>query len=263
MRHVNRHHATIVWLAIGLLWAMTGCNEASKTTHGQIVRHYESGLYRQAYDEAERLSRRSSGAEQRVARYLAGLSAYRLGKDAEALTLLTPIARSGTAELAGPAAATVGLIHTDRRDYDQAIGYLTMAEAKLDGEERARVLYHIALVEQRQGQWTAAERRLSLAMGMTNDRELKQAIRQRLGAESFTLQFGAYSKPALAHRRADEIRSAVARARLGPVTVNPSVTDRGQRLYLVQAGRFDSQPAAAAALRRTALDEAIVVPAAR
>jgi tetratricopeptide (TPR) repeat protein len=218
-------------------------------------------MYRRAYDAARRMVRHSSGDQRRQAQYLAGLSAYRLGKDRQALSMLRPVARAGAAELAGRAAATIGLIHTTRRAYDKALDYLARAEARLHGEERARVLYQSALVEQRLGQWSSAQRRLSLAMSITDDASLKRAIRQRLTAEAFTLQFGAYSKPTLAHRHADRIRGAVGRARVGSVSIVPSVTERGRRLYLVQTGRFDSQPAAAAALRRTGLDEAIVVPA--
>ncbi len=259
----TRRHAQAIagGLIIAVCVGLAGCSEASKTTQAQVMRHYEAGLYRQAYEGAQRIARASSGRDRRVAQYLAGLSAYRLGRTSEALSLLKPVADRGETDVAGPAAATVGILYTDRLDYAQALRYMRKAEARLHGEDRARVLYQTALVEQRQGQWSSAQRHLSLALSMSRDAALRKVIRQRLGSEAFTLQFGAYSRHELAHRHAGRIRRSIDRARIGAVSVVPSVTERGERLYLVQAGRFDSQPAAAAARRRTGIDDAIVVPA--
>jgi tetratricopeptide (TPR) repeat protein len=245
------------------LLVLAGCEPRAAVTRDAVLADYRAGRYRPALRGAELLARRDHGRARDEARYIAGVSAYRLGMDDKAIDYLLPVTGSGDRRLAGQAAATVGLIYSDQRRDAQATRFLRQAVDTLDGEDLAQVHYHLGLIEQRAGHWSQARTQLGTALSYTSDATLRRAIRQRRTTDSFAIQFGAYTKPELATKRAAQITALVHRARIGRVRVAPSITETGRQLYLVQAGSFKTNAAAVAGLRRLGHEEAMIVPAAR
>lgn len=225
-----------------------------------MLEHYRVGNYRQALRAAGHEADHGFGEERRRARYVAGLSAYRLGRDNEAIRYLTPVADGG-GELAGEAAATLGLIHFGRGDDGESRRCLERAAGLLAGEDKGRVYYHLGRLDQRRGQWASARSNFALALSHTDDPTVRKAIRQRMRTRAFALQFGAFSEREHAERRAATVREAVLGARVRPPRVVPSVAADGRRLYLVQAGRFATLDQARRARSRVRVEESIIVPA--
>lgn len=250
--------AVVLLIAVA---ALAACR-TTQVTHEQVTADYEAGRYAQALEGAASIARGAHGARRIEARYIAGISAYRLGRSGEALAHLTPVARSDDA-LAGHAAATVGLIYAGRGDYASAQQWLSSAASKLNGEDRARVHYHLGVAEQHLGQWQAARRDLSLAVSYSGDARLREAARQRMATDAFALQFGAYSNLELARQHAAKVGPTVTRLQVGAVKVLPTITADGERLHLVQAGQFRTYDQAQRARRLLSQFDTMIVPQAR
>jgi len=246
---------------VALAALMTGCNEPSKATSSDMMRHYEARQYRQARAAALVVVDGSFGRQRDEARYIAGLSAYRLGKSNEALRDLTPLIRHADDELAGNAAATAALIHIDAGQDDQALRVLRIAVDKLRGNDRGRVYHYIGQIHQRAGRWAEARTAMSLALSYSNDANLRQVIREQMNVAAFTLQFGAFQNASIADQRLRAVTPAVTAKRIGAAVINPSITPQGQRLYLVQAGRFVTHQQAQQARTRLGISDVIIVPA--
>lgn len=244
----------------GLL-AAPGCNEPSKATPADMRDLYEARKYRQARLAALDVADGSFGRQRDEARYIAGLSAYRLGKSNEALRDLTPLIRNADDDLAGNAAATAGLIHIDAGRDDEALDVLRIAARKLEGNDRGRVYHYIGQIHQRAGRWAEARTAMSLALSNARDPDLRQVIREQMNVSAFALQFGAFASPSHAHQRLKQVAPEVIAKRIGAVVINPSVTRSGERLYLVQAGRFVTHDQADQARDRLSIQDVIIVPA--
>jgi len=244
----------------GLL-AAPGCNEPSKATPADMRDLYDARKYRQARLAALDVADGSFGRQRDEARYLAGLSAYRLGKSNEALRDLTPLIRNADDDLAGNAAATAGLIHIDAGRDDEALDVLRIAARKLEGNDRGRVYQYIGQIHQRAGRWAEARTAMSLALSNARDSDLRQVIREQMNVSAFTLQFGAFANPAIADQRLKKVAPQVTAKRIGAAVVNPSITRTGERLYLVQAGRFVTHDQADQARDRLNIRDVIIVPA--
>ena len=171
--------------------SLVGCADNS-VLYQQMTGAYQAHRFAEARDKAVKLSDQSRGDIQEQAKYIAGISAYRLGLDDAALADLQPLARTSDATIAGPSAATCGIIYYERMQDSSAMRYLKIARTKVIGEDQARVYYHMGLIDQRTGRWTEARREMSRALDVTGDREFRKVIEQRMNARSFTLQFGAY-----------------------------------------------------------------------
>jgi tetratricopeptide (TPR) repeat protein len=243
-------------LAAGLVIGLAGCDNGMTVTPEQVSRYYQRGDYRQAKARALLLRDNSVGRTHDEAQFMAGMSAYRLGQDDQAMRLLEPISTHADTRIAGPASATVGLILAEANDDERALTYLRRARAYLSGEDQARVYYHQALVEQKMGFWSSAKAHLRLAERQSADPQLRRQIRQRRNAQAFALQLGAYSNQKLAEKRAADMRKQLQTMRLVGPKIVPTHTSAAQRLYLVQAGRFDTHAQARAAMHR--LDDADV-----
>jgi tetratricopeptide (TPR) repeat protein len=249
------------FFACAVLAGLIGCNEASKATSSDMMRYYEARQYRQARAAARDVADGSVGRQRDEARYIAGLSAYRLGKSNEALVDLEPLVRHADDELAGNAAATAGLIHIDAGRDDEALRVLRIASEKLSGNDRGRVYHYIGQIHQRAGRWAEARTAMSLALSYARDPNLRQAIREQMNVSAFTLQFGAYQNASTANTRLRQVAPLVTARRIGAAVIAPSITTEGKRLYLVQAGRFVTHDQASAARSRLRINDAIIVPA--
>ncbi|MEX2671091.1 MAG: SPOR domain-containing protein [Phycisphaeraceae bacterium] len=232
-------------LAFSLLMCFafsTGCDPATtqNTARSTMLNHYESGRYQQAHDAARPNLSRGNRADRDRARYVAGVSAFQLGRQAEAVRYLKPLSSNRDRSLAGRANATLGLVHVHRQQYDQAVAYFKRSVSQLQGEDRAHAYYHLALAEQRLGRWTQARTSLSQAMNNSRDSAFRREVQNRIANTGFTLQLGAFSSRSNADTLARQMRTAASRAGAGSPRVIPSTAADGSRLYLVQVGSFAS-----------------------
>ncbi len=247
-----------VWVIALLAVALGGCDETRKRSLKAVADHYRAGHFRRALVDANAVAEQASGHQYDQARYFAGLSAYRLGRDEEAEGYLRPLADHRDARIAGPTHVTLGLIALSRHEDQQALRHFTDATESLEASEAGKAHYHMALCQQKLGLWSTAQAHLEIALHATTDPDLRRVIRQRLAARAFTIQLGAYGRRANADQRAHELAGPVSRAGLGVPTIVPSLAD-GRRLYLVQAGRFNTHADARRALERLRAGQAWIV----
>ena len=86
----------------------------------RVIRAYDSGRFDDAYAASLRIVRQSSGRRQEEARYMAGLSAYRLGRDDEAKRYLQPLVQHPNQRISGTSNVTLGLIHQKQGNHESA-----------------------------------------------------------------------------------------------------------------------------------------------
>ena len=221
--------------------------KSGPTTLLDAVNAYRAGQYETAYQQSSKLANAPGATDQAV--YMAGMSAYRLGKDDEALRYLGKLTDHKDETISGPANATIGLIMAKRGNHDRALHYFDTAIPKLKGNDQAQAYYHMAISEQKLGKWAEARPHLTLAAARATNADLKAAVENRMRTAGFTLQFGAYKVQKSAEQRAKEISMLTERAGVGTAKVVP-VTEGGQALYHVQAGAFGTHEAALNAKKR-------------
>lgn len=246
-------------LLIGLA-GLAGCKGTPKASDGKLMNAYRAGDYGRAYREASSEAEEASGTQRETARFVAGMSAYQLGRRDEALQHLRPLSDHDEASIAGPANATLGLILAQRSDHEQAIEHYRKAVADLEGPDAAQAYYRMGVSEQKLGRWSSARLHMQRALKATDDAGFRKRVRRRLEASAFTLQLGAFSDRSNAERLAQDIRSKAEGANLGAPRIVPSRSDGGKRLYLVQVGRFKSEAAAKKGMARLDRADGIVAP---
>ncbi|MEO0511352.1 MAG: SPOR domain-containing protein [Planctomycetota bacterium] len=147
------------------------------------------------------------------ARLVRGMALYNTQRIDESESILRPLTSSRDDEVAGLAAATLGLIAWTGGDPDAADDLLTQAATQLRGIEQTRARRFLA----------------SLAGAPAS------------GQPRYTVQIGAFSTNVRAQRSA---RAATDRGWPGPINVVPE--SRGSRtLYAVRVGRFTTKERAA------------------
>jgi tetratricopeptide (TPR) repeat protein len=211
----------------------------------RAVADYEAGRYETASGGAEEVMRSASGPQLENAAYLAGLSAYRLGRSDQAERRLMTAAGSNRPETAGKAKAMLGIIRLDQNRPREAIDLFEAAAGMLTGSDAERAREHAQLARSRAGE---------------PDSPGIHHYASAAGAGQFALQVGAFRDADGAGRAAREAQTIADRAGLGPVRIVPGTDEQGGRLYLVQFGRFASRGAAATARAEIGTLEYIVAP---
>jgi len=228
--------------SIVLISAAAGC---STTTPSDYAQAYQQGRYQEAHAAAATAARRSTGAERAQAQLVEGMSAYAQKDYAEAMLRLSPLASSSDDKIAGTAGATVGLIELDRGRYDKAARALTLAAARLDGDDAVRARAHAARAYDLLGDTEAAARQRRIALDATSaPLEIPSSVAHRDGA--YAIQLGAFSSRARAAKLAELSRPLAHSRGLSAPRVLLGRTSGGAVLYLVQIGHF---PTKAEALR--------------
>lgn len=266
---MTRHSALMVsrMMLVAATMIVAGCDTTPKTSGasagavgssgGDAMAAYQSHQYQRAYTLASTQATRTSGVQRDQANFIAGMSAYQLGRENPTVTHLSPLASSANTHIAGPANATLGLVYARRAQYDRAINYFRTAVRKLHGEDLAQAYYHLGSTEQKLGRWASARSHMSLAISNSNDSTFRRAVRERMNADAFTLQFGAYSTQSNAAARARALSSELRRAGLATPSI-VTVTANGKTLYLVQSGEYGSYDAALSARRRLSRTDVII-----
>lgn len=246
-------------LAAAALMFGGACAPQSAKGPARAMELFESGQHDQALREASAQARRSSGPTRDRASLVAGMSAYELDRVDDAERWLRPLIPSADAEVAGRAAATLGLINAGRGNFTAAAIDLASAGRKLQGEEAARANYHAAECYTISGRLDAAKRLYAMALTSTTNPGTRARIEARLRPSAFTVQIGAFRDRVNADRAAG---AAAERARPRGLPA-PSIIDAtdvtGRRLHLVQVGRFATRDLANTARLRLG-GEAVVVP---
>jgi tetratricopeptide (TPR) repeat protein len=239
----TRGHSIRAALA-ALALSLASCSSADKTgdTRDSFA-EYQSGRYEPALAKAKLEAQRMTGADRQRARFVAGMSAYQLKQDDEALRYLTAVTGEDDPSIAGPAAATAGLIYTRTGYHAKAVTYFQQAVKLLKGNDQAQATYHLAAAQQRLGQWSDARVNLERALSSASDAELREAIRKRLLTSGYTIQLGAYSDRKNADQQAIKAQSQIQKAGLGSPRVVVS-SALGKTLYLVQVGQYPTYDAA-------------------
>lgn len=237
------------WCLIAATSWMLSCDSSSRTTTPTspssisgieaVSRDYQARRYEQAYSAAESIHRRSTGAQRQQAAYLAGLSAYQLGRLARAERFLEEAGRSSDAAMAGKAWATLGILHFDEHNYRQSIAAYKNATSRLTGQDKAEAAYRCAQGYQELDQTSQARTQLQIALGASTDPDFKSRIERELRTSGYTLQIGAFSNRANADALAREFQQSSQAVRFGPPRV-VRTTSAGSVMYCVHIGTFNS-----------------------
>ncbi|MBI1373416.1 MAG: hypothetical protein GC159_11860 [Phycisphaera sp.] len=236
----SRRPALAAVALLALAAALPGCAPPQSKSLDEALVEYDNHQYNTALVKAKTAMRNTSGADEDRARFVAGMSAYRLDKTAEALSLLNPLKFNGNDEIGGPTNATLGLIYKERGENILAESCLLRATTKLNGNDAAQAHYHLASVYQKLGRWEDAQKHLQLCTTMATSPSLRLAAQQQLDSSGFTLQLGAYSNETNANDRARDLREKCERLGIGTPRVMPSKAPNGATLYLVQVGKYVS-----------------------
>jgi hypothetical protein len=230
---------------------LAGCAAPSTSTTApadlnRALADYHAGRYATALQEAVAVQESTSGDEQGDAAYVGGLAAYRLGDLSEAGARLSVAVDSKSPQTAGKARAVLGLVRVDQGRSDEAAGHFAAASRALEGDNARMAAFSAAKAYERTGDEAAAE-----AWHRVADGRSRWAITGTApAAGNFTLQAGAYRRRPSAELAAVEAATLAEDHGLSPVRIVSRRDDRGDVLYLVQVGRFESRTAAMSARQR-------------
>ena len=242
----------LLLLAAGGCETTGGAGGSSEGLLGRAVADYEVGRYETAAGTAEAAMQTSSGPRRQDAAYLAGLSAYRLGRIDEAERRLMTAAGSNRPQTAGRANAMLGIIRLDQNRPREAAELFEAASRMLTGSDGMHAAGHAQMARRRAG--------MSGSSSVIGRDASVGAQRPTTVAGQFALQVGAFRDADGADRAARQAQAIADRAGLGPVRIVPGTDERGGTLYLVQFGRFASRSAAAAARSEIGSLDYIVAP---
>lgn len=259
----HRSPALLAMLALGgvMLLGSVGCKNIQTTNNSltEIRTAYLARDYAKAYSLGAWASRGEGQASQQGA-YMAGMSAYKLGKNGEAINYLTQAAQSSDKGMAGDALATVGLIYAQQNNHRAAANSFINAASRLEGQAKANAYFYAAVSEQKIGRWADARAHLSLARNESSDQAFKQQVDDQFSVTGYSLQVGAFSDTANANKVASEWITKAKDFRIGQPRLVTQTTADGKTVTAVQIGQFSSYATALMARQELADQSIIVVP---
>jgi cell division septation protein DedD len=277
-RRPSAIHALATLLVVAAAMSSAGCEGRGQRGLDRSIAAYDAGDYARAYDLADAAAgdaRTTKDADE--AAYLAGMSAYRLGRYQDAERWLTQAARSGDRWLAGQAGVTLGSTQLQLGRTAEAGRTFARAAEKLDDEEARRARLAAGNAFRDIGDTTRADEqfRLAGATAATTPRSVSEPVGASPSPRTatsptttpvaatgdFTLQGGAFRDEAKARARAEELRSRSVRAGLGEPRVLTKRAADGTLLFVVQMGAFRDRSAANTALSRLSADGVVVIRA--
>lgn len=241
-----------------LMCLLAGC-ESTPQAGGldQALTDYHAGRYALAHRRATEAIRTTGGEQRLQATYLAGLSAYRLGRLDDAERLLLTASRAEDEATAANARATLGLLRLDQGRPADAAELLRRAAPGLSGPDAAQAARYAAAASRQAG--AAGPTRAWVARAEDGEDTFCGEAGK---STAYALQVGAFQDRRRAERAAADAAPVAGEAGLGSVRIIPRTDERGRRLYVVQLGRFDSRRQAAGIRLRLDRPDYIVVPAA-
>ncbi len=221
----------------------------------------------QDYKKTYRLAKGVSSAQNKdvatQGQYLAGVSARRLGNDAEAQSYLAKAASSTDPSLAGDAWAELGFLYNRQNRFREAADAFSNAASRLKGQDRANAYFQAGIAQQKLGFWPAARSSLLLARGYNRDASIGRQIDNYLQTVGFTLQVGAYRSQANAQNRVKQVANQTQYLRVGLPQITRTHSSEGGTYYRVHVGRFTDFASAAHAQKQMGYTDALIVPLSR
>lgn len=258
--------APVMALVLGalLLGSVAGCASSVKSPASpdlqRVYEAYHAGNHELAYALARDIAASGDGQTAKEAAYMAGMSAYQLGRSSQAEYYLSHAARSEDPALAADAKAGLGLVYLQQGRTVAAESQLREAAGKMTGQNRANAYFYAGLAQQRQGLWNEARASFIQARALSSDPVFREQCHQQLAYTGYTLQAGAFTQLTNAQRLAQQWNSRAQQAGLGLPRVVKAVGSDGKTLYLVQIGQFSTHNSAAAARARVGTGTTIIVP---
>lgn len=209
-----------------------------------ITADYDAGRFQEAYNAAVTLSRRGDLATRDRASYLAGLSAYRMQQYLSVDRYLGPLTRSRDPAVAGRSSGTLGLADLERGNYRDAAAHFKNAADKLKGQEKAEAAYRAGLAYKEINLQSQARVQFIIARGASRDSAFLAKVERELRSSGYTLQLGVFAGRSNAESLVREFAGTRAAAELGPARIDAKRGDRGETLYYVHVGTFNSYSAA-------------------
>lgn len=253
---------------------LAGCNGGSQAGLQRALADYNAQRYSEAHERAAKISQSAPTGRREEAAYLAGLSAYQMGRNDEAERQLVIGSAATDLQTAAKARAMLGQVRLDQQRPREAASLLAEASRGLDGPDAQKAAYNAGIAYQRLGDNNAAQQWLATANGESPVQitPAKQSGRSSVAAgtrgrplsepASFTLQVGAFRERKRAQQAAEDAQKLASRDGLGQVRITPRQDERGRAIYVVQFGWFPTRDSAAAARAKLGRLEYIVAPSA-
>lgn len=249
-----------VVLGVCVLGTVAGCQQTKSNNNLTEIRTaYDARDYAKAYELGTWASRGTGPAAQQGA-YMAGMSAYKLEKNRDAINYLTFAATSTDKSMAGDALATIGLIYAQQNNHRQAADHFMNAASRLTGQPQANAYFYAAVSQQKIGRWADARAHLSLARNISSDADFKEQVDDQFSVTGYSLQVGAYSEVSNAQKVANRWATKVQPFRIGQPRLVTQTTADGKTVTAVQVGQFSSYATALMARQDLADQSIIVVP---
>lgn len=229
--------AAVVGVVLGAIVShgLTGCaaTQGGSAALDRALGDYHAQRFSQAGEQADRVSAGRGGIVRGRAEYLAGLSAYKLGDHDEARRHLTAAVAILHGEEAARARAALGLVELARDRPAAAAEHFAAAWPGLTGEDaRQAAVFAILAYDQAGDEAAAAE--------WTRSRHGRRSLSPPPG-RGFTIQVGAFRERLRAERAAVDAAELTHTMGLTPVRIVTRTDRRGDVLYVVQLGSFETR----------------------
>ena len=263
----NRRLVTTMIMSAGL-W-LEGCAGPQATgTLESAVSAYNAQKYSDSLEQANVALKNTSGTKRDEVAYVAGLSAYQLGRTEEAEAKFITAANSTNGTTAAKGKVMLGQIRLDQNRPRDAASYFTAALPGLTGDDAQKCAHNAAVAYQMAGdtasskQWqtTAASAPASNVIGSSTTSSTSVQSNPSSSA-NFTLQVGAFMEKKRAKKAAEEANALAKKDGLGKVQVFTRTDGKGRRMYMVQVGAFATREQAVAARTKLGRTDYIVAPA--
>jgi septal ring-binding cell division protein DamX len=264
----NRCFKCVAGLLSATMW-LGGC--AGSQDSGSLtgaVSAYNAQQYSQSLDQANVALKNTSGTQRDEVAYVAGLSAYQLGRTDEAEARFITAANSASSETACKGKAMLGQIRLDQNRPREAASYFTAAQPGLTGDDAQKCAHNAAVAYQMAGdtasskQWQSTATRAPASTVMGSGPSSSGSANTMISAPAnFTLQVGAFMEKKRAKKAAEEANSLAKKDGLGKVQMFTRTDAKGRRMYMVQVGGFATREQAVAARTKMGRLDYIVAPA--
>ena len=254
-------------IALGICSSALATPPSSIRSLGDALTAFESKDYRRAATLARMAGDRATGLERESARYLEGISHFKVNDFDAAANALRFAAASADAFVAGQAGVTLGSVEIERKHFDsagyafrKAAGFLTGAESQRAHSYAARCFDGAGLTILADGERVAAGEPPSTPTPIltpaitpaTSPAPTMTEPRLRVGPESkpkvaeiapirYSIQIGAYSTVEKAHAAAEKLAARCTELHIDAPRVIARENSDGSTLHIVQLGDFENR----------------------
>lgn len=254
-------------IALGICSSALATPPSSIRSLGDALTAFESKDYRRAATLARMAGDRATGLERESARYLEGISLFKVNDFDAAANALRFAAASADAFVAGQAGVTLGSVEIERKHFDsagyafrKAAGFLTGAESQRAHSYAARCFDGAGLTILADGERVAAGEPPATPTPIltpaitpaTSPAPTMTEPRLRVGPESkpkvaeiapihYSIQVGSFSTVEKAHAAAEKLAARCMELRIDAPRVIARENSDGSTLHIVQLGDFENR----------------------